>query len=740
MQENTNTDFFPAGATAARDTIPPDSYTPKTIINSTPIVVGKFGNYQGTAIRPYPQIFVPRGGVNGGIYCLSDQAGSGPRMDNDVLNLCPHGWGGIVKYNRHDDAAFVLTTGSKTTLSTVGLYFAFGQDAAHTGSTNLGNLWTYTRTCNRIGLCMNNFTNGGNMLLAIDGSTTAANGFGVLTVTQAQETSGEFGTAKISSLPSPWSGLSTLVGCKYVTSYNTVVVPDIYQEVWNGSEGSHTLKIAPTSSSSVSNTVGREYLSGGWYQSATQTALTSGFNPPSAGVNTNGDTLAMWCPGMQILSMNEFVQQYQPIGTTADFVGGNHTDPGTLSQESCASGHYSVYGITTSGSANVTGCSNTDDIQDGDNLVIWSNPYKLVTVLTPSGKTSTQFTLTGNATLTTTNAVRITRADWTVNGAATSATQTLNSVTGIKEGDVLIFLSATAKVMGTVNTISGSTVILDTSITTTNGMYVIKISDYQAPCCLFDDTPVWVRPYEIYVCATNNLTSVMHHTRAHPELGSTLSLAAAKGATTVTVTSATGFAIGQTLSIFGATTVNQSRHVCKITGIAATVLTIDRALPFGFASGARCTYGYTLQTTRQMRTGDTYSYYYQSTIRGYNVSDAVTAEYWRMMTLQGPGWLTGATWQLNGTKTSYTWVNSSTDSANVTSVAAYAMYNSISGVTAITRMLTNNVSAKYQTRADTYSFSKFYSNSDVINATSQRNPGTVLQVNWAFDYRNNFPL
>lgn len=726
-----NDKVFPFDTFVDGARIPLDSYTPRQTLNTTPILFG------GTPIvsagdqgQTTQYVFVPRDGQCGPIYEFSDKGGSGDRLGNGVWNYSSALWGGTVNYHRQDNAAVVLTGAGKTLTTANALDYVFGGNVAHDGGTR-GSYWDYTQTGNRFLICKGTLSNGGFGLVSIDNNPLAPNGTGVLTVTAAQTASGQpFHSSIISALPAPWNTLSTLEGCKYITC--TAFTGNGWIEIWNGTEGSHSMRLAAINGGSGGGT-NRLYIAAFGYQSLSDAAVTSTYAPPSPGVNTSGRTIAAWLSVYEGTSMQEFLEQYQPSGTTAQFNGGNHGDgftgPSGSGESSCTG--YRFTAQTTNGSIAVTAATDTGDLQNSDNLVCFSIPMQLVTAANPTGKTASTFNLSANSTVTMTAPFAIWRADWTITSGTTSATQAFSGTNLPAAGDILFLVnSSNVGYCVVVRSVSGSNITFDRSVTTTTGMFVVLLSKNSARSSFWaDGIPVYARPYEIIVPTNNSLTCEMRHTRTHPQIVTTTSASAARGATTVSVTSSTGLAVGQTIQIWSP----RSRYVGLITGISGTTITLDPPLTAGVASGARFGRGTVLNTQRQFRVGDAYSFYYSCISQGYFTGDSAAVLYTTMQTTTST-FPSGKTWASNGTATVRTWVNSNTDSSEGDIVACGM--NHPSGISHVSRIFDGRGFGRFQTRSGSPGLSKIYITSrETVDTSTARNPGTQLAINFAVDIR-----
>lgn len=717
---------LPAGS------IPIDNYRPGATLNTTPILFG------GTPIigsgdqgQTTQYVYVPRNGQTGAIYEFSDIGGAGDRLGNGVWNYSGAFFGGTVNYHRHENAAVTLTGATKTNTTANYLQYVFGGNVAHDSGTR-GSFWEYTQTGNRFVLCKGVLSNGGFGLVAVDGNPYP-NGTGLLAVTSAQTGAGQaFDSAIIASLPAPWNTLSTLEGCKYISCAGAFDRDNRWIELWSGPEGPHTVRVAATNTGSGGAT-NRLYIAAFGYQSATDTAVTTTYLPPSPGVNTSGRTIAPWLEVYYGTSMQEFLEQYQPSGTTAQFNGGNHADGFTspvASGESCCTG-FRFTGQTTSGSIAVSAATDTGDLQNSDNLIVFSIPMQLVTAANPTGKTASTFNLSANATVTMSAPCAFWRADWTITSGATSATQAFTGTNLPAAGDVLYFINSSGSAFcAQVRSVSGSNITLDRSVVTTTGMYVALLCKSSAMSCFWaDGIPIYARPYEMIVPTANAITCDMVSTRTHPQIVTTLSAAPARGDTTVSVTSATGLVVGQTIQIHAP----RSRYVGIISGISGTTITVDPPLTSGFASGARFGRGTIVRTQRQFRCNDSYSFYYSAISSGYFTGDSAPVLYTTMQTTAS-NFTTGKTFDSLGVATARTWVNSNTDSAEV-DIQACVM-NSPQGVAHMSRILDGVGVGRFQTRSGAPGLSKIYIGSrETVGTNTARNPGTMLSASFGVDIR-----
>lgn len=723
---------FPKGGAGSSGTISLDSYKPGATLNTTPILFGGTpiigAGDQGMGAQ---YVYVPRDGQVGAIYEFSDIGGAGDRLGNGVWNYSGGFFGGPVNYHRHENAAVTLTGASKTNVTANYLQYVFGGNVAHDSGTR-GSYWEYTQTCNRLVLCKGVLGNGGLGLVAVDGNPYP-NGTGLLTVTAAQTAGGaHFDNVIIPSLPAPWNTLSTLEGCKYFTCFGALDRNNRWLELWSGAEGSHTVRVAATNTGSGGAT-NRLYIAAFGYQSTADTAVTTTYLPPSPGVNTSGRTIAPWLEVYLGTSMQEFLEQYQPSGTTAQFNGGNHADgfsSPTASGESCCTG-FRFTGQTTSGSIAVSAVTDTGDLQNSDNLIVFSIPMQLVTAANPTGKTSSAFNLSANASVSMSAPCAFWRADWTITTGASSATQAFTGTNLPAEGDILYFInSAGSASCGEVRSVSGSNVTLTRSVTTTTGMFVALLSKASARSSFFaDGFPIFARPYEMIVPTNNGITCEMVSTRTHPQIITTLSAGAARGANTVSVTSATGLAIGQTVQIHAP----RSRYVGQITGISGTTITVSPPLTSGFASGARFGRGTTVRVQRTFKCGDAYSFYYQANSSGYFPLDSAAVLYTTMQTTM-QNFTTGKTFDQFGAVTPRTWVDVNDDSPEV-SIQACVM-NSPQGVAHASRIFDGVGIGRYQTRTGLPGLSKIYITArDATGVETVRNPGTQLNMSFGVDIR-----
>lgn len=712
--------------------IPLDSYRPRPTLNTTPILFG------GTPIigsgdqgQTAQYIYVPRDGQTGAIYEFSDIGGAGDRLGNGVWNYSGAFFGGTINYHRHENAAVTLTGASKTNTTANYLQYVFGGNVAHDSGTR-GSFWEYTQTGNRFVLAKGVLGNGGFGLVAVDGNPFP-NGTGLLTVTSAQTASGQaFESAIIASLPAPWNTLSTLEGCKYISCAGAFDRDNRWLELWSGAEGSHTVRVAATNTGSGGAT-NRLYIAAFGYQSTADTAVTTTYLPPSPGVNTSGRTIAPWLEVYLGTSMQEFLEQYQPSGTTAQFNGGNHADgfsSPTASGESCCTG-FRFTGQTTSGSIAVSAVTDTGDLQNSDNLIVFSIPMQLVTAANPTGKTSSTFNLSANASVSMSAPCAFWRADWTITTGATSATQAFSGTNLPTEGDTLYFINSSGSAFcAEVRSVSGSNITLDRSVVTTTGMFVALLSKASARTGFFaDGIPLYARPYEMIVPTANAITCEMVSTRTHPQIVTTLSAGPARGATSVSVTSATGLAIGQSIQIHAP----RSRYVGRITGISGTTITVSPPLTSGFASGVRFGRGTLLRTQRLFKCGDAYSFYYDAVSSEYFAGDTAAVMYSAMQSTSS-NFTNGKTFDSLGNATARTYTNSNTDSVEV-EIQACVM-NSPQGVAHCTRINDGIPIGRYQTRSGSPGLSKIYTTArETVGTNTARNPGTQLAVSMNVDIR-----
>jgi hypothetical protein len=717
--------FPPAGI--ASGTFAFEQFVPDTTPYTAPLV---FGNVVlGHNGRGRTVVFVPRTGQEGAWFELGDVANA--PLNNGVDNYIRGGWGSIVHYDRHESGNINIV-GTKSTTSAAGFHNCFGSDVAHTSGTR-GNKWTYTRTCSKFFANRLTYSNGGNVLVAIDGDPTRANGLGVKTVTPDQAVGSEFGTSIIASLPSPWNALSTLAGCKYIDCYSATDTQSEWVEVWVGGEGSHTMVLAPSGTNSGGGGTCRDYFSALGYSSISDTAVGSTYAPPRPGVNVSGRTFAPYVVFYPLFSMQELLEQYRPwTAVNAQFVGGNHTDGGTVSQESCSSGCYQFFGFTTSGSVAVNGVSDTSDIQNGDRFVVLTNPPQLVQVATPSGKTSNSFNLAANATVTANagTAPRWMRADWTVQGSFSSSPIDLNGSLGLFAGEAIMFLSSSgALATAVVESESGSTVHLSEAVTVANGDYVVRLCGSTAHSSIVSSgKAIFVRPYEIVVASTNSIVSKVTSVRSHPELGTLLSSAAAKEDSTVSVTSTSGVNPGDLIAIYGP----GARHVSRVISVSGNNIFFENPLPFGVASGGRITFGLTCTSIRKFRLGDEFSMYYSGRLSGYHSGDTSPVVYSSMLTLRS-SFVNGRSFAPNRTFVDRAWVN-----ANATSSTA-PMKSIVMGdgrFSAVMQVLDNQPVGAFQTRAAPDNISKTYFSSGQHHPTSNRYPNSIVEGNFCLDFRD----
>jgi hypothetical protein len=216
--------------------------------------------------------------------------------------------------------------------------------------------------------------------------------------------------------------------------------------------------------------------------------------------------------------------------------------------------------------------------------------------------------------------------------------------------------------------------------------------------------------------------------RSHPDIGTTLSAGAARGDTTIAVTSATNLTGGTLIAIYGAT----GRFVTRISDVSGTTITLARKLPFGFASASRVTYGLNYDASMRFEVGDTFSAEYEGELSEYRQGDEAQTCYTSMMTVTSL-YPNGFTYALSGTPTTRTWVNSSTDSANVAMSAAVM---SGRGASSVMRIRDGSVSGFYQTRGSTDLLSKVYFFSGQNHSGSQRFPNSVIRGGFSLDFRN----
>lgn len=703
-----------------------DRFAPKTTAYTAPILYGNGEHSIGG--EPRQIVFIPRDGQEGAWFEYGDQGAVA--LYNGVKNYVRGGWGAIINYHRHDNAAVTVGSGSKTTISTT-LQSAFGADAAHLGST-LGSYWTYTQTCNK--LFINAFrlaSNGGNLLISVD-NNAFPNGRNLKTVTAAQVTSGEFGSAVLAGLPAPWNTLSTLEGCKYIDCYSDAD-NEQWNEIWSGAEGSHTVRACETDTNSALGATGRAYISAFGYTSVTDAAVTSTNLPPRPSANTSGRTFAPYLKMYPLLSMQHLLEQWRPSGgTNFQFIGGNHTDgSGSVSNE-CVSTGYFTAGVLTSGSTGVTSAVGTDDIQDGDRLVALGNQPLFLTVQSPSGKTATTFNLTAAPTIANTTSAstfRMLRSDWTITSGATSATQAFSGTHLPVSGDSLwITNSSGTSIFATVKSVSGSNITLDASVTTTTGDWVVLLGCSESHSLFTCQYKSYIaRPYEFIVMPVNALTWRTKSMRSHPDIGTTLSSAAARGDTTIAVTSATNLTGGSLIAVYGTT----GRFVTRISDVSGTTITLARKLPFGFASGSRVSYGLNYDASMRFEVGDTYSAEYEGSLSEYRSGDEAQTCYTSMMTIDSL-FASGFTYDLAGAGTARVWVNSNADSADA---AMSACVMSGRGVSCAMRVRDSSVNGRFQTRG-AERLSKIYFFSGQGHTGSDRYPSTVIRGGFSLDFRN----
>lgn len=701
-----------------------DNFIPKTTPYTAPILFG--GTEHGAGGEPRQIVFIPRDGQEGAWFEFNDQATA--ILYNGVKNYVKGGWGAVINYHRHDNAAVTVGSGSKTTISTI-LSSAFGADAAHLGST-LGSYWTYTQTCSKLFIATAPYSNGGNLLISVD-NNAFPNGRGLKTVTAAQVTSGEFGSAVLAGLPAPWNTLTTLEGCKYVDCYAANQGME-WLEIWSGSEGSHVVRACETDTNSALAATCRGYISAFGYISTSDTAVTSTYLPPRPSANTSGRTLAKYLTIYPLLSMQQLLEQWRPNGgTNFQFIGGNHTDgSGSVSNESASTGYF-THATLTNASAAVSTAAGTDDIQDGDRLLALGNQLLQLTVQTPSGKTASAFNLTAAPTIanaTTASLFRMLRADWTITSGATSATQAFTGTHLPVAGDAVWIIGTSTSVYSTVKSVSGSNVTLDASVTTATGDWVVLLGCAESHSLFTcQDKAYLARPYEFIVMPVNSLIWRTRSMRSHPDIGTTLSSAAARGDTTIAVTSATNLVGGSLIAIYGAT----GRFVTRISDVSGTTITLARKLPFGFASASRVTYGLNYDASMRFEVGDTFSAEYEGELSEYRQGDESQVLYTSMMTVNS---LTNAgfTYTLAGAGTARVWINSDADSSDVAMSAAVM---SGRGVSSVMRVRDGSVSGRFQTRGAEL-LSKVYFFSGQANSGTQRFPNSVIRGGFSLDFRN----
>lgn len=702
-----------------------DNFIPKTTPYTAPILFGSAEH--GAGGEPRQIVFIPRDGQEGAWFEFGDQATV--ILYNGVKNYVKGGWGAVINYHRHDNAAVTVGSGSKTTISTT-LTSAFGGDAAHLGST-LGSYWVYTQTCNK--LFINAFrlaSNGGNVLISVD-NNAFPNGRNLKTVTAAQVTSGEFGSAVLAGLPAPWNALSTLEGCKYIDCYSDTE-NDQWCEIWSGAEGSHTVRACETDTNSALGATCRGYISAFGYISSTDAAVASTYAPARPGANTSGRTLAKYLTMYPLLSMQHLLEQWRPSGgTNFQFIGGNHTDgSGSVSNESSSTGYFTHATVTNASSA-VSSAAGTDDIQDGDRLLALGNQLLQLTVQTPSGKTATAFNLTAAPTIANTTSgspFRLLRSDWTITSGATSATQAFSGTHLPVAGDAVWIIGTSTSVYSTVKSVSGSNVTLDASVTTATGDWVVLLGCAESHSLFTcQDKAYLARPYEFIVMPINALLWRTRAMRSHPDIGTTLSAGAARGDTTISVTSATNLVGGSLIGIYGAT----GRFVTRISDVSGTTITLARKLPFGFASGSRVTYGLNYDASMRFEIGDTYSAEYEGSLSEYRQGDESQTCYTSMMTVNSLI-SAGYTYSLDGTGTARVWINSNADSSN-TAMSAAVM--SGRGVSSLMRVRDGSVNGFFQTRGAEV-LSKVYFFSGQNHSGLNRFPNTVIRGGFSLDFRN----
>jgi hypothetical protein len=702
-----------------------DNFIPKTTPYTAPILFG--GTEHGAGGEPRQIVFIPRDGQEGAWFEFNDQASV--ILYNGVKNYVKGGWGAVINYHRHDNAAVTVGSGSKTTIST-SLQSAFGADAAHLGSTR-GSYWTYTQTCSKLFINAFRFaSNGGNLLIAVD-NNPFPNGRNLKTVTAAQVATAEFNATVLSGLPAPWNTLATLEGCKYIDCYSDAE-NEQWNEIWSGAEGSHVVRACETATNSALGATCRAYISAFGYISTSDAAVTATYAPARPSANTSGRTFAPYMKVYHLLSMQHLIEQWRPSGgTNFQFIGGNHTDgSGNVSNESASTGYF-THATLTSASSAVSAAAGTDDIQDGDRLLALGNQLLQLTVQTPSGKTASAFNLTAAPTIANTTSAspfRMLRADWTITSGATSATQAFTGTHLPVAGDAVWIIGTSTSVYSTVKSVSGSNVTLDASVTTATGDWVVLLGCAESHSLLTcQDKAYLARPYEFIVMPVNSLIWRTRSMRSHPDIGTTLSSAAARGDTTIAVTSATNLVGGSLIAIYGAT----GRFVTRISDVSGTTITLARKLPFGFASASRVTYGLNYDASMRFEVGDTFSAEYEGELSEYRQGDEAQTCYTSMMTVTSL-YPNGFTYTLNGTPTIRTWVNSNADSG---SVAMSSAVMSGRGTSSVMRVRDSSVNGSFQTRG-AEALSKVYFSSGQNHSGLNRFPNSVIRGGFSLDFRN----
>jgi hypothetical protein len=332
------------------------------------------------------------------------------------------------------------------------------------------------------------------------------------------------------------------------------------------------------------------------------------------------------------------------------------------------------------------------------------------------------------ANATTASLFRMLRADWTITSGATSATQAFSGTHLPVAGDAVWIIGASTSVYSTVKSVAGSNVTLDASVATATGDWVVLLGCAESHSLFTcQDKAYLARPYEFIVMPVNALSWRTRSMRSHPDIGTTLSSAAARGDTTIAVTSATNLVGGSLIAIYGAT----GRFVTRISDVSGTTITLARKLPFGFSSASRVTYGLNYDASMRFEVGDTYSAEYEGELSEYRQGDEAQVLYTSMMTVNSLT-NTGFTYTLAGAGTARVWVNSDADSSDVAMSAAVM---SGRGVSSVMRVRDSAVTGRFQTRGSE-AISKVYMISSQSSSGSQRFPNSVIRGGFSLDFRN----
>jgi len=464
-------------------------------------------------------------------------------------------------------------------------------------------------------------TSGGIAFVSVDGDWTKANGHLVQTVSTALlatwTTAGKTTFIDVSN-----NAVTITAGMKFIDFNFTVGSGDatLLSEdflVWEGAEGSHTLAITAAGWDYAGSTSNKQVAFAAFFGSSSTLGLlkdtiTNGtqYLPSSASLTSKGYCIlkdrevcgARGFPnystaipqGSDVLVLGGVSSvQGKRAGTTPLFCEETHSDGSGNTTGPYEQGYSGFRSLISSATASAAG-QKVVKLRSGHGTgvsagqIFWHESHGDGQALTVDTISTDDITMLENLTtgIPANSTERLLYCQGKVSGAVSASKTVTNSTAThqITAGCVLAFLkSGSLPVIARVGAVSGATITLTNEATIADASAVLLVAvPNKGTVFVMDDRPFWLRPGAIYA-GSNFDCHVYSATGCHEE-ATTTSAAAAVGATTLSVTSATNIAIGDTLNV---DSMGKCQICAYVTNVSGTTITLDRAIPFYINSGAR---------------------------------------------------------------------------------------------------------------------------------------------------------